>query len=160
MKRVVAGVAVIVTMGSASIAATIKRSAEIDAAVLDMAADPQMGPTDLLTLYLPGLDIAQHALFTTEETSGSSPSVLAERVASLERYYEFLDAAIGAMLPASADVTVILIAEPGRVTTAAPGRVATLTASGFARASRSASAVPFLSGTVPSGAFASSRHRA
>ncbi|HET9371841.1 MAG TPA: alkaline phosphatase family protein [Vicinamibacterales bacterium] len=110
--------------GSPSIAATITRSAEIDAAVLDMAADPQIGPTDLLTLYLPGLDIAQHALFTTEETSGSSPSVLAERVASLERYYEFLDGAIGAMLPASADVTVILIAEPGRVTTAAPGRVA------------------------------------
>ena len=110
--------------GSPSIAQTIKRSAEIDAAVLDMAADPRIGPTDLLTLYLPGLDIAQHALFTTEETSGLSPSVVAERVASLERYYEFLDAAIGALLPATPDVTVILVAEPGRVTTAASGRVA------------------------------------
>jgi Type I phosphodiesterase / nucleotide pyrophosphatase len=106
---------------SDTVLTTLRRSAELDATVLDLATDPNLGTPDLLAVYLPGLDIAQHALLGTPDAAGLAPSAAAERVASLERYYEVLDDSIGRLLDASpADKRlVIVVTQPGRVT--APG---------------------------------------
>jgi hypothetical protein len=98
----VAGVA----MGLApDVTGIIERSARLDATVLDLATDPALGEQDLLTVYLPGLDIAQHALLG------------ADRARAVEAYYAFLDEVIAA--------TVLKSSHPGRVTflVTQPGRV-------------------------------------
>ena len=73
------------------VSSTLRRSAELDATILDLAADPALGTPDLLVVYLPGLDIAQHTLLGSPDAAGLAPSVVTTRVASLERYYQFLD---------------------------------------------------------------------
>ena len=104
----------------------LQRSAELDATVLDLASDPNLGTPDLLAVYLPGLDIAQHALLGTPDAAGLAPSAAAERVASLERYYEVLDDAIGRLLDANPTDKrlVIVVTQPGRVTTPGDGLLA------------------------------------
>lgn len=96
-------------------AGIIERSARLDATVLDLATDSALGEQDLLTVYLPGLDIAQHAL----------ASVDGERVRALEAYYAFLDDAIAATVLKTPDRgrLTFLVTQPGRVavSTAPPG---------------------------------------
>ena len=71
------------------------RSGELDVSMLRIAetigADKKL---DLLVVYLPGLDIAQHALLGTD---GGTPSAfeLNLRLTALERYYGFLEAQAG-----------------------------------------------------------------
>jgi hypothetical protein len=108
------------------VAAVLTRSASLDATVLDLAADPALGALDLLTVYLPGLDIAQYALLNSDRGGDGepvAPSVTATRVRGLETYYTFLDAALGRWLAAlaAADRHIILITQPGRVQQPAPG---------------------------------------
>lgn len=104
------------------VAGIVERSARLDATVLDLATDGALGEQDLLTMYLPGLDIAQHALFPAAPAETLAPAAAAERVRGLEAYYAFLDRAIG--------TTVLQHDQPARVTVLVtqPGRVAVTSA--------------------------------
>jgi hypothetical protein len=108
------------------LAATLLRSAEIDATLLDLASDQGLGTPDLLVLYLPGLDIAQHALFENPGQGTLPPSAAAERLAALEHYYGFLDASLAAWLGTSTGERrlVALVTQPGRVERAGAGLIA------------------------------------
>ncbi len=115
--RVDALVASVATGLTADVAAIVERSARLDATVLDLATDAALGEQDLLTMYLPGLDIAQHALFPESPAETLAPAAAVERVRALEGYYAFLDRAIGATVlreDHSSRVTV-LVTQPGRV---------------------------------------------
>ena len=73
----------------------LTRSAELDASMIQLArAIAQDGKLDLLVVYLPGLDIAQHTLLGGE--GGAPPSELGARLAALQRYYGFLTSLTGA----------------------------------------------------------------
>ncbi len=104
----------------------LKRSAELDATVLDLGADAALGPLDLRTVYLPGLDIAQYALLQGADNSPMATSATADRVRGLEAYYSFLDAALARWLALVPDANrqVVLILQPGRVQHAAAGLLA------------------------------------
>ena len=108
------------------ISKTLRRSAELDAMVLDLGTDPALGPLDLLAVYLPGLDIAQHALLQGSSGSPLAPSAMADRVRGLEAYYAFLDGALSRWLAAlpSANRQVILVTQPGRVQQPSAGLLA------------------------------------
>jgi hypothetical protein len=94
----------------------VLRSATLDAEQVFIARDPLLGTPDVLAVYLPGLDIAQHALF--QETGGVSlsPSAMAARVDALRHYYVFLDRLLAEWLPElPRDAAVLTITHPGRV---------------------------------------------
>jgi len=118
------------------ISKALRRSAELDATVLDLGADPAIGPLDLLTLYLPGLDIAQHALLQGSNGAPLAPSAMADRVRGLEAYYVFLDGTLARWLAAlpSANRQVVLVMQPGRVQQPSAGLLA-LSGDGAASAS-------------------------
>ena len=103
--------------GDAAIRAVVQRSAELDALQLEMAQSLTEPPADLVAVYLPGLDIAQHTLVGSGG-SAASAAVLAARVDALREYYVFLDGLLqNAVKPAARDM-VMLVTGPGR--TAAP----------------------------------------
>ncbi|NQW05238.1 MAG: alkaline phosphatase family protein [Acidobacteria bacterium] len=101
---------------SGDVVSTVRRSAELDATILDLAADPALGALDLRVVYLPGLDIAQHALLQGDGTPLAA-SATADRVRGIEAYYTFLDAALRRWLDALPPDNrhVILVTQPGRV---------------------------------------------
>ena len=103
--------------------AVLRRSAELDATIVDLAGDSALGDLDVLTIFLPGLDIAQHALLSGTDVGTLSPSDLATRIASLERYYRFLDELLASMHAPDKRVTV-LVTQPGRVQTPSSGLLA------------------------------------
>jgi hypothetical protein len=98
----------------AGTAAVLMRSAELDSMLVALAMRTASPTLDLLAIYLPGLDIAQHALLA--DTGAASPSDLAQRVEGLERYYLYLDALLEPLLAPGAADLVVIIAHPGRVT--------------------------------------------
>lgn len=104
------------------IATILVRSATLDAVAVAIdrsLADPNR---DLDVVYLPGLDIAQHALLADDGGSGA-PSALTARLAALRAYPTFLRNLIGTWLePAEHQVTMI-ITGPGRVGANADGHV-------------------------------------
>ncbi len=110
----------------AGVAAIVTRSATLDATILELATDPALGPLDLLTVYLPGLDIAQHALFPLDATTPLAPAAAAERLQALEVYYRFLDTALSRTVLRDDDAQrmVLLVAQPGRLQQDAPGLLA------------------------------------
>lgn len=89
------------------------RSAELDLLVAALARRVSGPVLDLLVVYLPGLDIAQHSLLQSPETR--SVSAMAERVAALEQYYRFLDGLIAGIMPVSPEHVDSVILWPGRV---------------------------------------------
>lgn len=93
------------------------RSAKLDAEQALLARDPLLGSPDLLAVYLPGLDIAQHELLQGADARITSPSVVADRLAALPSYYYFLDQLIREQLlrDLPRDTVVIVVAHPGRV---------------------------------------------
>lgn len=101
---------------AADTAAVITRAAELDAMITSLAADARLANVDLEVVYLPGLDIAQHGLLTTN--TGGTASAVAARVQAIEQYYAFLDGLLGDLTHAT-DRTVVLVTEPGRID--APG---------------------------------------
>jgi len=117
---------------SPEIAAIIERSARLDATVLDLATDSTVGSQDLLVVYLPGLDIAQHALFPAAPSDTLAPAAAAERVRALEGYYAFLDGALGRTVVTSGGPTHLtwLVTQPGRVAGGAAGTQALMAISG------------------------------
>lgn len=111
---------------SPDVAEVLKRSADLDATLVDLAGDPTFASLDLLVLYLPGLDIAQHALYATAGGQALAPSGAAERLAAVEQYYVFLDGAIGTWLshdPGPGRL-VMLVTQPGRVAQPTAGLLA------------------------------------
>jgi hypothetical protein len=131
-------------------AAVIQRSAELDATLIDLAADPVLGPLDLLVLYLPGLDIAQHALLGADDVGAIAPSAASARLASLERYYGFLDEALADLLIGGGGTIraslIVVVTQPGRVSAPAEGLLAI---SGPAAADRDPTGAPPASPLTP-----------
>ena len=106
----------------AAIAATLRRSAELDALQLALSARFDSASPDLVVVYLPGLDIAQHTLLAPAEGSGAS--ALAARLDAVRNYYLFLDALLARALTPSPDSLAIMLTEPGRRASDAFGTLA------------------------------------
>jgi hypothetical protein len=96
----------------ATIDASLRRSAELDAIHLVLAKRFTGQTPDVVTVYLPGLDIAQHTLLGNGYSAG--PSALAARLEALRTYYVFLDGLLGETLTATSDRAVVLLTQPGR----------------------------------------------
>lgn len=91
----------------------LERSATLDTEQVLLARDPLLGEPDLLAVYLPGLDIAQHALLEVGTTR--SPSTLMARLEALRRYYAFVDTLAADLLDGQpAETTVVFVTHPGR----------------------------------------------
>jgi Type I phosphodiesterase / nucleotide pyrophosphatase len=133
---------------SADVAAALRRSAELDATILDLAGDPALGDPDLLVVYLPGLDIAQHTLLGVSDATGLAPAGAAERVAALDRYYEFLDGLLAPLVTDAGGPSrfVLLVTQPGRV--AGPGSGLLAVAGEGAGAARGTAKVTAVAATV------------
>lgn len=114
---------------SAETAAALRRSAELDATIAGLALETSDGTLDLLTVYLPGLDIAQSAL-SGAAGRGLTPAAAAERGPALERYYEFIDGLLAEIVTAIPvkDRLVVLMMQPGRA--AAPATLGRLALQG------------------------------
>ena len=108
--------------------AVLRRSAELDVVLVELALHPLAGQLDLRAVYLPGLDIAQHALLAGPGSSPISPSAIAGRVLALEAYYQFLDGLIARLAvpdPAGrGGVLVAVVTQPGRVSGGGAGLLA------------------------------------
>lgn len=116
------------TLADPSTAATLKRSAELDATIIGLANALPPPDRDLDVVYLPGLDIAQHALLASDRAGALLPSRAAERVAGLKIYYAFLGDALGPWLRPRPGEDVVLVTEPGRVESPADGTLTMYTA--------------------------------
>lgn len=94
-------------------AETASRSAALDAAIVALATDPALGELDLLTVYLPGLDILTHGL-----PAGADHTPL------VEAYYRYLDVLLGHLMDlqtSSPSTALVLITHPGRTKQGAAG---------------------------------------
>jgi type I phosphodiesterase/nucleotide pyrophosphatase len=105
------------------VAALLHRSAELDAISLALASAVSSPATDLLVIYLPGLDIAQHALLDPGPGGVPLPSAMAARLAALDDYYVALDRLLDAAVRPAEQEMVVLVTAPGRVAAAASGLV-------------------------------------
>jgi hypothetical protein len=92
--------------------AALRRAAEVDALQLAIATRLDPASLDLLAIYLPGLDIAQHALLSAGPSSASS---LSSRLDALRSYYVYLDGLLTPVLAPADGELVIVVTEPGRV---------------------------------------------
>jgi hypothetical protein len=103
----------------------LRRAGEQDAVQVTLAARVFDPGATLRTIYLPGLDIAQHALFGPGGGAGLPASVMAARVDALERYYVLLDALIAPLVdnPPAGSITALL-GDPGRSAAPGPGTLA------------------------------------
>ncbi|HTM25206.1 MAG TPA: alkaline phosphatase family protein [Vicinamibacterales bacterium] len=100
----------------------LRRSAELDATVIGLLQALPGPARDLDLVYLPGLDIAQHALLTGSGTAALVPSAVTARVDGLRAYYRFLDATLLPLVSArDPEVLVMVLAEPGRIDTPTDG---------------------------------------
>jgi len=106
-----------------AIRAVIQRSAELDALHIEMADAIGAPAPDLVAVYLPGLDIAQHTLLGTVD-GAQSASALAARVDAVREYYVFLDGLLRKTLTPGAGEIVFLLTGPGRVSVPGPGVLA------------------------------------
>ncbi|HVJ28019.1 MAG TPA: hypothetical protein VM493_10785 [Vicinamibacterales bacterium] len=106
----------------AETSAVLRRAAEVDALQVAMARRVQSSSLDLLALYLPGLDIAQHALLGSG--AAASPSALQGRLEAVRGYYVYLDGLLKDALVPAADEMVVLLAQPGRLETIDLGLIA------------------------------------
>ncbi len=102
----------------------LQRSAELDAIQLMLLAEVTTKDTDLSVVYLPGLDIAQHALLRGDEDQRVAASTLAQRLEGVKTYYVALDRLLGSALASRSDELLVVITEPGRVTTSTGARMA------------------------------------
>ena len=126
----------------AATAAILKRSAELDATLIGLV-EALPGPArDLEIVYLPGLDIAQHALLATPGGSASTPSAVASRLDALRGYYPFLAETAGRLLTPSPRLDVVVITQPGRVQARADGVLASYQVTDRAGEERSATPDP------------------
>jgi hypothetical protein len=108
--------------GEPTALAVLRRSAELDALQLELLQRVSTPATDLTAVYLPGLDIAQHALLG-DEPSHRAPSDLASRLEALKAYYGALDKLVGPALAPSPDEIVFVVTEPGRISGSRRARI-------------------------------------
>ena len=102
----------------------LQRSTELDAMQLVLLESITTTLTDLAVVYLPGLDIAQHALLSERaDREGPRPSTLAARLEGLRQYYIALDRLLADTLAPRSGELVLVITEPGRVRAETGGRV-------------------------------------
>jgi hypothetical protein len=119
----IAGRAIETSPGVAELRPLLVRSIELDADQIVLASELDRPDTDLTVIYLPGLDIAQHALFNRREGDASaSPSALAMRLQAIQGYYVALDRLL-AEIPAREDAVGFVITAPGRVAGAGVARL-------------------------------------
>ena len=104
------------------IASALTRAAQVDAVHMAIASRLDTASIDLLAIYLPGLDIAQHALLGSGNPV--SPSALTMRLDSLRGYYRFLDTLLADAADPVKGELVFLIAQPGRIATITHGLAA------------------------------------
>ena len=103
----------------------LRQAAEQDAVPVALLRELAVSRADLSAVYLPGLDIAQHALLGPSSGSGLPASALAVRVEALERYYLFLEELIAPVVDVTdARSLMVLVADPGRSPAAALGMIA------------------------------------
>jgi hypothetical protein len=105
--------------------ALLERSAQLDAMQLMLLFDIAGRNTDLAVVYLPGLDIAQHALLG-DNREGLAASALGARLEALKDYYSALDrllASTSALNP-ERDELIVVLTEPGRVSGGGGARMA------------------------------------
>jgi hypothetical protein len=107
----------------AAVTAVLRRSAELDASVVGLYDALPGGQRDLEILYLPGLDIAQHALLGHDEAA-RGPSALATRVDALRGYHSFLRQLLDPLIRPGEKLDILLVTQPGRVATPAAGILA------------------------------------
>ena len=102
--------------GYAQLREILTRSGELDVSMLRIAeAIGGEQKLDLLVVYLPGLDIAQHALLGTD---GGTPSAfeLNQRLTALQGYYQFLELQAGPVMERwSVGRRAFIVAQAGRV---------------------------------------------
>ena len=103
---------------ASSLEALAREAVRLDALAIGLARSVAEPSSDVVTVYLPGLDIAQHALLGEPRTL--APSRLEERRAVLVRSYRTV-ADVLAPLLATRDRTVVLVALPGRLGSDVPG---------------------------------------
>jgi hypothetical protein len=109
----------------AEVTAVLRRSAELDAAVVGLLGAIPNDQRDLDIVYLPGLDIAQNTLLGGRTGPAQAPSDVATRVDALRGYYAFLRRLLDPLLAPSGKLDVLVVTQPGRVDTPAPGAIAT-----------------------------------
>ncbi|HET7220048.1 MAG TPA: alkaline phosphatase family protein, partial [Vicinamibacterales bacterium] len=105
--------------------ALLERSAQLDALQLVLLSEVAGPDTDLSVAYLPGLDIAQHTLLGGDR-AGLAASALGARLDALKDYYATLDRLLAraAVLHPQRNELVIVLTEPGRVSTEGGARMA------------------------------------
>jgi hypothetical protein len=101
----------------------LKRAAEIDAVQLAIASRLRDQKLDVLAVYLPGLDIAQHALLGEGPVA---PSALAERLDALRDYYVYLDRSLREVTAPAENELVVVVTQPGRITSVSHGMMAAI----------------------------------
>ncbi|HVL67292.1 MAG TPA: alkaline phosphatase family protein [Vicinamibacterales bacterium] len=103
-------------------ASALRRAAEVDAVQLALTARLDVAQLDLVAVYLPGLDIAQHALLGSSGTA--TPSTLTARLDGLRGYYVYLDALLRDVTVPAGNELVVLLTLPGRISSPAYGLLA------------------------------------
>ena len=88
-----------------------------------LTEDVSDGTTDLSAVYLPGLDIAQHALLGGDAADLPSASAMSSRLQSLEASDVALDRLLASVVRPGSGEIVVLITAPGRVAPGATGRL-------------------------------------
>jgi hypothetical protein len=110
------------------VTSVLRRSAELDASVVGLLGAIPSEQRDLDIVYLPGLDIAQHALLGGHDGIAQAPSALAARVEALRGYHPFLRRLLEPLLTPSETTEVLVITQPGRVDTPGGGTIARFSA--------------------------------
>lgn len=103
-------------------AAVLRRAAEVDAVQLTLASRLDVASLDLLGIYLPGLDIAQHALMRPD--GAPAPSTVSSRLEGLRGYYVYLDALLRDVSVPAPNELVFLLTQPGRIESTSQGLLA------------------------------------
>lgn len=117
---------------------------ELDVSVAALAGALAVEHLDLLTLYLPGLDVAQARLFATRDRM--SPAELAVAVRAVAAVYTSLDAIVSRFRTDGS--TLVIVGHPGRAVPQQAAWLSVVSAPGPADA-RSAATPPTLEDVAP-----------
>ena len=102
----------------------LQRSLELDADQIALASEVAGEITDLVAVYLPGLDIAQHALLNPADGQSASASALSQRLQAIRDYYIALDRLLALAAVESPNEVLFVVTAPGRVAGGGEGRLA------------------------------------
>jgi hypothetical protein len=123
-RAVAAAAAAFTEVTDAGALSVLRRSAELDGTILGIAQALPGPSRDLDVVYLPGLDIAQHALLGAPDGNAPAPSAVAARVDALRSYYGFLARSLASSVLPSRKQIVMVVTQPGRIQSAVPGVLA------------------------------------